>query len=44
MGDPSLPTVGWEGASVAMRFVGTALSVTMDGGGRDEQFRVVLDG
>ncbi len=42
--DPVAPSVGWQGASVALRFVGTDLSVTMDAGRRDEAFRVIVDG
>lgn len=41
--DPALPSVGWQGASVALIFEGTDLAVTMDAGTSSEAFRVVVD-
>ncbi|MDP7110653.1 MAG: GDSL-type esterase/lipase family protein, partial [Myxococcota bacterium] len=42
--DPSLPSVGWQGASVALSFEGTAVDVHLDSGNQSEQYRVVVDG
>ncbi len=42
--DRSAPSAGWQGSSVALRFEGTDLWVTMDAGNHDEAFRVVIDG
>ena len=42
--DPARPTAGWQGASVALRFEGTAADATLDAGKRREYLRVVVDG
>jgi hypothetical protein len=42
--DPSLPTVGWQGASVALSFEGTQVDVSLDSGSRPETLRVIVDG
>jgi len=41
--DPSRPSVGWQGASVALRFEGTGAEVHLDSGNQSEQYRVVVD-
>ena len=41
--DPSLPFVGWQGASVSLRFDGTDLEATLDPGSKTEYFRVIID-
>ncbi|HCH65445.1 MAG: hypothetical protein CL927_05025 [Deltaproteobacteria bacterium] len=42
--DPTLPWAGWQGASVALAFEGTDLSVSLDPGSATEFFRVIIDG
>ena len=42
--DPDAPWAGSAGSSVAFRFEGTDVSVTLDPGGDTEWFRVVVDG
>jgi len=42
--DPTAPDAGWQGSSVAVRFDGTDLAVTLDAGSRAEHLRVIIDG
>lgn len=44
--NPSLPKVGWQGASITVNFEGTEIKATLDSddsGGQSETFRVVID-
>jgi lysophospholipase L1-like esterase len=42
--NPEQPWVGWKGATVLVRFSGTAISVDLDSGSMEEQYRVIIDG
>ena len=44
MDNPQAPQIGWQGSTVEIKIIGTAVSVELDAGSENEQFRVVIDG